>query len=233
MPAGNAAVLVLFARSVRPGRVKTRLTPPLDASTAARVYELLLAATVSRSLELDFAAHLLAVHPDEHCSEMRANWPGFDLVLPQGQGDLGHKLSRIFCDAHERFGAGVVAIGVDAPDLPRERFASASEQIAAGRGAMCASADGGYCLIATPEPIAALFDGIDWGTGGVAAQTRAAAARCGIQLTELEPWQDVDTIDDVAGLLQRLKTTDDPHLAHLRRELNSLKLAGMTPETDD
>ncbi len=98
---------------------------------------------------------------------------------------------------------------------------------------MCASADGGYCLIATPEPVAALFDGVDWGTPRVAAQTRAAAIRCGVQLTELEPWQDVDTIEDLAALLQRLTATDDPHLIRLRRQLNSLKLTAMTPETDD
>ena len=233
MPAAKTAVLVLLARSVRSGRVKTRLTPPLDAATAARVYQLLLETTVARSCDLGFAARVLAVYPDEHHAEMTANWPGFDLVLPQGDGDLGQKLSRIFAHAHQRFGAGVVAIGADAPDLPPDRFASACEQIAAGRCAMCASADGGYCLIATPEPAAALFDGIDWGSQRVAAQTRDAAARCGVQLAELEPWQDVDTIEDVAGLLQRLKTTHDPHLVHLRRELNSLKLAGMTLETHD
>ena len=120
MPA--AAVLILFARSVRPGLVKTRLTPPLDAAQAASVYQRLMGATVARVRQMPFAARVLAVHPDEHCSEMSAAYEGFDLVIPQGGGNLGRKISKTVAGVHERYGRGVIAIGADAPDLPRDRF---------------------------------------------------------------------------------------------------------------
>jgi hypothetical protein len=51
-----------------------------------------------------------------------------------------------------------------------------------------------------PHP--ALFAGIDWSTERVAAQTRAAAHRCGLALTEIDTWYDVD---DPASLGQLLR----------------------------
>ena len=230
MPA--EAVLILFARSVRPGRVKTRLTPPLDADQAASVYQRLLATTVARVLQMPFAARVLAVYPDEHCSEMSAAFPEFDLAIPQGRGDLGRKMWKTIADVHERYSRALIAIGADAPDLPNDRFIAACQQIAQGRSALCPGSDGGYCLIAMPTPQPALFDGIDWGTSRVARQTRDAARRGGISLSELASWHDVDTADDLEQLLQRLAVSDDPHLLDLRRELISLKLPNLTPELD-
>ncbi len=228
----NSTVLILFARSVRPGLVKTRLMPPLNGAQAVSVYQRLLGATVARVRQMPFAARVLAVHPDEHCSEMSAAYPGFDLVIPQGAGDLGQKITRAVACVQERYGGGVIAIGADAPDLPQDRFSEACEQVALGRCVLCPGSDGGYCLIAMPTPQPALFEGIDWGTSRVARQTREAAGRQGIVLSELAGWHDVDTVDDLARLVERIGASDDPHLIGLRRELISLKLPNLTPEPD-
>ena len=133
---------------------------------------------------------------------------------------------------HERYGRGGIAIGADAPDLPHDRFSKACEQMALGRCVLCPGSDGGYCLIAMPTPQPALFEGIDWGTSRVARQTRDAARRYDIPLSELASWHDVDTVDDLARLLERIGASDDPHLMDLRRELISLKLAYLTLESD-
>jgi glycosyltransferase A (GT-A) superfamily protein (DUF2064 family) len=69
--------------------------------------------------------------------------------------------------------------------------------------------DGGYYLVGCGSTRAPLFEGIDWGTGRVLAQTVAALADPRWRLAVLPPWYDVDTPDDWAFLCG--------HLAALRR----------------
>jgi hypothetical protein len=212
--------------------VKTRLTPPLDDRSAAAVYNCLLDATAKSVLQWPSAARVLAVHPPEHLAEMTAGWPGFDLVLPQGPGDLGQKLSRTVAEVCGKYRRGTIAIGADAPDLPADRIEAAADGLTAGIPAICPSSDGGYCLIAVPKPMPTLFEGIDWGGPHVARQTRDAARRSGVRLIELEPWHDVDTFDDLRRLLRRLKSRDEPHLRDLRQSLISLKLPELKSERE-
>ena len=61
--------------------------------------------------------------------------------------------------------------------------------------------DGGYYLLATSGHHPILFENIGWGTGAVAAETRARASAAKLRIEELEPWYDVD---DMAGL-ERLR----------------------------
>ena len=108
--------------------------------------------------------------------------------------------------------------------IPEDRFDQAARIVSSGACAMCAARDGGYCLLAIPAPRAALFKGIDWGSTRVAEQTRSAARAGGIELCELEPWEDVDTVEDVRRLGERLRSAENDALRELRRRLVWAKL---------
>ena len=68
--------------------------------------------------------------------------------------------------------------------------------------------DGGYYLLGLRAPAPRLFHDVRWGTGAVAAQTRARAAALGLRTQLLRPLRDVDTARDARAL--GLLTTIDP-----------------------
>ncbi len=215
--------IIVFAKAAIPGRVKTRLTPALSPDQAAWAHAAMVEAVVARVARLA-AKRWLAATPDD----AQFDAAGFSRI-GQGTGDLGARLRRVTAavwsaatDADPP--RGLIVIGTDSPDLPIDRFVAAAAAVGAGRAAAVPAFDGGYCLIAAPRPAPALFAGIEWGTARVMAQTRAAAIAAGIALTELAPWHDVDTLDDLCALRRRIVDTEDAALRRLRERLDSAKL---------
>jgi rSAM/selenodomain-associated transferase 1 len=245
----KASMLVVFARAPEPGRVKTRLISAIGTQRASDLHGWMLEATLRRVQTLSFHERVLAVTPDPACTAMRQAWSPTFHVIPQGRGSLGDRMARItehaFCGSRRqtRRGRGaprpVLVIGTDAPDLPAATLIGAAEAAGRGQAAICPARDGGYCLIALPRPLPALFgldppsgvgpangraERVDWGTDRVCEQTCRAARAAGVTLCELPPWEDVDRIEDVARLGRRLAATPDPALRQLHARLVSAKL---------
>lgn len=216
--------LILFAKAPIRGFVKRRLCPPLSRQQAVELYAHMLETILTRAGGLGCSPSVLAVSPDDRVADFRSARSEFSLVVGQGQGDLGERLSRIVAEVSRQCGKPMLIIGADAPDLPDRVFKQAADIVGKGRYVMCPSHDGGYCLLGMPRSCPALFSGIAWGSSLVAAQTREAALRAGIDLAELETWRDVDTIADVLDLIERLSGARDPHLIQLRRRLICMKL---------
>lgn len=229
-----ASSIVVFAKWPRPGHVKTRLTPALTPVQACHVHELMLNAVLDIVCALPAQRRFLAVSPDSARQQAAERWPALDAVVSQGPGDLGRRILRVSNEHFQRHAAEpLLILGTDAPDLPRRAYREAAAALADRSAVICPSQDGGYCLIGVPEPLAALFAGIDWGSSRVAEQTRAAARASGVPLVELEPWEDVDTLDDVKRLVRRLAGAPEGPLGRLRRGLLSAKLPGIRSEQVD
>ena len=60
--------------------------------------------------------------------------------------------------------------------------------------------DSGYVLIGLRRPPPRLFEGIDWGTERVTAQTRQRVSELRLCWTELPPLSDLDRLGDLARL---------------------------------
>jgi glycosyltransferase A (GT-A) superfamily protein (DUF2064 family) len=71
--------------------------------------------------------------------------------------------------------------------------------------------DGGYYLVGTRRAYPGLFDAATMGTSSAIAALREAAQRLGLSVTELEPWYDVDTPEDLRRLQEDLRR--EPHRA--------------------
>ncbi|HEX6199734.1 MAG TPA: TIGR04282 family arsenosugar biosynthesis glycosyltransferase, partial [Thermoanaerobaculia bacterium] len=214
--------LVLYTKPAVPGRVKTRLLPALGPGEAAALHraflddvaERLLAAEAAGAFEL-WSAWVLA--------EGEEPPPGPGRAFRQEGRDLGERLFRGLTRAAAGAGEGaaeaVAALGSDHPTVRVETVAEAFERVAAGADvALGPSRDGGYYLIAlAARPEAGLrrelFDGIDWSTDRVLAQTLERAAALGLAVELLEEGEDVDTPDDLHRLADRL--AEDPDLASL------------------
>ena len=69
-----------------------------------------------------------------------------------------------------------------------------------GRGVGPAN-DGGYYLLGVRSMQPILFERIHWSTAVVAQQTRARAAEAGLQMADLPPWHDLDTVSALQALI--------------------------------
>jgi len=67
------------------------------------------------------------------------------------------------------------------------------------------ASDGGYYLIGLRRRCPALFTSIAWSTADVLTTTTRTAERCGLTVSFVTPWHDVDTADDLRRVLR------DPH----------------------
>ena len=196
--AHGGPVLGLLAKQPLPGKVKTRLTPPLHPEEACALYRVALRETVAR-----FAAGPAAM---VLCWSGRQRWfaqtfPGVPL-LPQGRGDLGERLGRVSA-ALFAAGYGPVAVaGTDTPDMPLPLIDSALAALATADAAVVPSRDGGYALLALRRRAPQLFTDIPWSTPDVLSATRVRAAAAGLRLATVGEWDD---LDDLASL-QRLAT---------------------------
>jgi rSAM/selenodomain-associated transferase 1 len=149
-----------------------------------------------------------AVGPVELCCAPDGVHPAFTALTrsaagltltEQGDGDLGQRMHRAF----ERVLASqacAIVIGTDAPALDAGYLREAATTLQAHDAVIGPAVDGGYALLGLRRPAAALFDGIDWSTPRVLAQTRERLRRLGLTWAELAPLHDIDEPADLRHL---------------------------------
>jgi uncharacterized protein len=209
--------IALFAKAPFPGRVKTRLVPPLTHEDAARVARASLEDTArfivpevqaSWTLFLDGEAdHALGALAEE------TRLP----IVPQQGADLGERLKTAFQELRSRGARRVLAIGSDSPTLDPERIREAIESLAVCDLALGPTEDGGYYLIGTSGDHESVFREIPWGSGGAAATTLERARELRLEVRLLAPWYDLDD----AASLRRAYDAARPEWA-LRKVLGEL-----------
>lgn len=201
---------LLFARSPRPGRVKTRLVPPLNPVEAAALH----LAFVEDQLRFlsgfaqEGASVVLYVdepfRPEGELENLLADIP----VETQGSGDLGERMLRAVRRSAARGSRATALVAADAPAMPPDSLREAVRALEADFDAgLVPAEDGGYVLLALREPLEPLFRDIPWGGPEVLDRTRRRAQESGIRLFETEATYDVDD----AASLRRL--WEEPELS--------------------
>ena len=207
-----------MAKVPRAGHSKTRLCPPLTPSQAAKLSAAFLRdvsehvkAAASVAPITGYAAYAPA---GSEASLARHLAAGTDLLLadgsvpmPPGVDGFGRCLLQAMQGMFARGHAAACVLSSDVPTLPARLLLDAAHHLLApGRRAVLgACADGGYYLLGLKAPDARLFADIAWSTDTVAAATRERARQAGLDLVELELWEDVD---DAASLLAALGKED-------------------------
>lgn len=184
--------LALFAKPPVPGRVKTRLCPPLDPAVAARLYAAFVRDTVRKALQLVPRPTLFYADGDAGLREMLGDSAAALAWAPQGGGDLGMRLARV--------PAPCLILGTDSPHLPTDTLRQAADALIAHDVVIGPADDGGYYLIGLRAPCPALFEDISWSTDQVLTQTLARAQTRGLTTHLLPVWYDIDTIQDLRRL---------------------------------
>ncbi len=208
-------MLGVFAKQPVPGRVKTRLCPPLAAVEAAGLYRVCLEETVAALGQGDWDLVVFYAGDKDY---FRSAFPGVTLI-PQGEGGLGERLERAFLALFARGYPAAAMIGSDSPDLPPRLVGEAFAALENSRFVTAPSSDGGYVLVGQRGHHPELFRDIPWSTPQVLEATRWRAAELGIGYREVAGWEDVDDLASLRRLLQRspASATARHALRHLAR----------------
>jgi rSAM/selenodomain-associated transferase 1 len=196
-PRPEPAGVAVFAKAPVAGEVKTRLTALLGADGAAGLH----AGLVRQALATAVAARLGPVElwcaPDEAHPFFRRCADEFGARLRTQRGaDLGARMHHAF----EQRAGPLVLIGSDCPALAAEDLRRAAAALSSHDAVIAPAEDGGYVLVALSRPLAAMFEGVQWGGAAVMSQTRARLAAAGARWTELATLWDVDRPEDYARL---------------------------------
>ncbi len=185
--------LIVIAKAPVPGRVKTRLVPPLTYSQAADVAAAALRDTLRVASTVRAGKRLLALD-GRPGPWLPSGWQ----VARQPGGGLDLRLAAAFAAATPRRPA--LLLGMDTPQLRPDQLRFDPTYDAA----LGMATDGGYWAIGLRDPALAarVIPGVPMSTcrTGIEQLRRLHDAGAHVQL--LDPLTDVDTIDaaeDVAG----------------------------------
>lgn len=195
----SGAVIGLFAKQPVPGQVKTRLTPPLSAEQACRLYSTALQESLSRLLQTGVT---VAICYAGARSWFAATFPGVPLFAQQGEG-LGERMSHAVRELFAAGGGPVLLAGSDSPDLPLDLVEQVLGFLRREDVACVPCLDGGYAVIGLRQPNSELFVGIPWSTPAVLETTRRRCRELGLSYRETAGWEDLDDLAALQRLLER------------------------------
>lgn len=187
--------LVVMVKEPRAGCVKTRLSRGVGVVAATGFYRHTTAAVLARVMRPREWTTVLAVSPDAALSSRC--WPAGLPRIPQGKGDLGQRMQRVF----DRLPPGpVLVIGSDIPGIDAHEIRSTFSALR-GHGAVLGPApDGGYWLVglARIPRVPRAFRNVRWSTEHARADT--AASLSGVRVALGACLDDVDEAKDLARL---------------------------------
>ena len=229
----HLCALAVMAKAPRPGKVKTRLSPPLTLDQTAALNIRFLRDTTENLATIPGAAGLISYTPAGDEALFAGLLPEtFALVLQRGDG-FGERLLAAAEDILAIGYGAVCLIDSDSPTVPAAAFYNAVEALAqpGDRVVLGPSHDGGYYLIGLKQAHAAPFERITWSTGSVFAETVERCHEAGLEVVTLPVWYDVDdaaTLDVLEGELLRgeepsFATMKGYGAAHTREFLKTLE----------
>lgn len=203
----NSCIL-FFIKYPEIGKVKSRLAKDLGEEIAVDLY---------RNFVLDILSAIKGIradlkicfYPPDH-RERFVEWLGNAYhYMPQEGGDLGERmensLTRVFRAGYRK----AIIIGSDSPDLPGDIINLGLTSLRSFDAVIGPSYDGGYYLIGFRREVflPEVFRGIVWSSTTVFQKTFDIIRKGGINVFMLPEWSDVDTLNDLRGLIHRNEDT--------------------------
>jgi glycosyltransferase A (GT-A) superfamily protein (DUF2064 family) len=190
------STLIVIAKAPVPGRVKTRLTPPLPPERAAELAGAALADTLEAGACARFSLLVLALEGDPGlvCAPPRF------AVVKQVSGGLDRRLAAAFKEAAIRDPGPALLIGMDTPQVTAPLLEACTP--AAWEDATLGLAeDGGFWALGFRCPREVELDrlllGVPMSTDATGAVQLGRLADAGLRVRMLPVLRDVDTVADL------------------------------------
>ena|SRR5580700_2043724 len=205
----GSRALLLFAKTPKPGKVKTRLMAAVSADVAAALHAACIEDTlrfVRKTRGCD--AFVFAAGGTSYFRKLvKKMGSGVRVrVLPQRGSDLGARMENAFRKCFAMGFREVVVIGTDTPWMGVERVRRAFTELKRNDVVIGPAEDGGYYLLGMRKMVAEIFQGIPWGTERVLELTLEVIAEQKVRGKLLRRDFDLDRPEDLkraAGMLKR------------------------------
>lgn len=220
--------LLLLSKLPGASPIKTRLAATEGQAFAETLYRCFLADIAQKSQAVP-ADLWVGYAPAEAEPDVLQQIFGEAYYFPQQGADLGERMYAAFAQAFAAGYTQALLMGGDCPDLPPTWLMAAFDALNDHDISLLPSLDGGYCAIGFAQPSFGpeLFNMPAWSSPDVYQQSLQRAAAVGKQVwSSPARWQDVDTADDLADLLQRQQGPLQPELSWFQQSqtLNYLRM---------
>lgn len=214
----HLCALGIMTKAPEPGKVKTRLTPPLAPEEAAEMNKCFLqdiAQSITTACQQSHSRGVGVYTPLGAESAYEGILPPDFFLVPQRGHDFGERLIFAAEDLFKLGFASVCLINSDSPTVPALSFAVAANELArpGDRIVLGPSDDGGYYLIGLKKVCRRIFEEIDWSTERVFDQTIRRAEEIGSPVHLLPTGFDVDDRVTLKRLWQDLVENVPGHAA--------------------
>lgn len=206
--------LTVMAKVPKPGRVKTRLSPPLSSEQCAAINSAFLKDTLAclgHVSEKVSALPVVSYTPIGEEAGFQGIVPAGTHIVAQPEGDFGVRLSGTAEALLQAGFSAVCLIDSDSPTVPNAAYETAVQILlksAKQTAVLGPSSDGGYYLIGMNSFEPDLFRDVRWSTAVVAKQTRERAIEANLELHDLMEWYDVDDLSSLVRLKDEFE--DEP-----------------------
>jgi uncharacterized protein len=216
----SQCALAVMAKAPRPGKVKTRLAPPLTLDQAAELNACFLrdtAANIGAVTASSPAVGVISYTPVGDEVFFNNLLPDDFALIPQRGDGFGERLLATAQDLLSCGFGSVCLIDSDSPTVPAASFeqAIAELQKEGDRIVLGPSHDGGYYLIGLKRAHSQLFYEIRWSTSSVFTETLEAAKAADIEVVVLPLWYDVDDGETLELVTAELLRDASPPFATL------------------
>ena len=209
--------LIVFLKAPEPGTVKTRLQTRYTPEEAADLYRAFIRDTFVTVSGVRADRYIAAYTGDVELVRSITP-PGWDLK-PQTGVDLGERMLGALNASIDGGADRVVLIGTDIPSLPRDQITSAISRLDTSDVILGPTHDGGFYLIGTRVGLPDVFPGVVWSSDRVFEAASAGIRSLGLMLGLVPPWNDVDTPEDLDGVLR----SDRSALTYTRAAADGLR----------
>jgi len=204
---GSRALLV-FAKTPKPGKVKTRLLAAVSPEAAAALHAACIEDTLRLALKLRGCDVFVFAAGGTRYFRKLVKKRGSDArvtVLPQRGADLGARMEGAFRKCFAMGYREVVVIGTDTPWMGSARVRQAFAELRATDVVIGPAEDGGYYLLGTRKIVADIFRGIPWGTERVIELTLKKIVALRLRSRLLRRDFDLDRPEDLERAARMLK----------------------------
>jgi uncharacterized protein len=189
-------ILIIFAKNLVHGKVKTRLASSVGVDVAFEVYKELIdhTKTIAKNVNAD-----KIVYYSEQVEHTDIWNDGFLKAKQQGV-DLGERMKNAFQGMLQLGYTKAVIIGTDCPSLNTQIIHDAFDALDQKNVVIGPAYDGGYYLIGMKDHHEELFHAVPWSTDTVLKTTIAICDRFNLSYSLLPILYDIDDEKDLIHL---------------------------------
>ncbi len=195
MPLTNKQ-LIVFMKTPRPGKCKTRLIPFLSAEQACEFYQALVINCFEKIKTLRDFNIALYIYPDMHhpfIEKLKQNYPVS--LHKQSGNNLGERMYHAMQTSLKHY-QQCVLIGTDCPSLDADYINKAFKALDHYDMVFGPAEDGGYVLTGASRIDSKLFNNIAWGTNTVLQSSLKNNSAAQYRTHLLQSLWDIDTPED-------------------------------------